>query len=262
MTSPIVVSATAFVVIVSPLRMIVTRSHSSKTSSRRWETYTIATPSSRRDRRTVKTSRISVSVREAVGSSRISTRASVARARATATMVCCTGERSPASLRIDIFWFRRSSCARASRRSARPSTIPKRLGSCSPSRTFSATRRGRHDRELLVERHDAGLVRGAHVGEFDVLATAADLTGVGGVQACHHLDERGLAGAVLAEQRMDLTGLHREPDALERMDPVEALDDVDGFERGLLGERGPLRREGHECTAASARSLQRRTTLG
>ena len=80
-----------------------------------------------------------MSVKDAVGSSRISTRASAASALATETIVCWTGVRSAPSLPTGIGWFSRSSSSLARRRMVAQRTRPPRLGVCSPSRMFSAT---------------------------------------------------------------------------------------------------------------------------
>ncbi len=233
-------SATSFVTIVWPLRMIVRRSQSSKTSSSRCETYTIATPRSRRERRTANRSVISVSVSEAVGSSRMSTLASMASARAKATIVCCTGDRSPASIPRGIFWLMPSSSARARRRRAFHCTMPAAAGRLLAEEDVLGDADRRDDRQLLVERDDPGAVGDAHIGELDLFAVAQHRAGIGGVQAGQDLDERRLAGAVLAEQRVDLSRPHREARVLERVHAVEPLGDVARLERGHRVGQGRL----------------------
>ena len=52
------------------------------------------------------------------------------------------------------------------------------------------------------------------------------LPAVGRQRAGRDRHQRGLARAVLAEQGVDLPGLRLERDALERVDPVEALPHV------------------------------------
>ena len=51
-------------------------------------------------------------------------------------------------------------------------------------------------------------------------------SGGGLVLAAQHLDERGLAGAVLAHQRVDLAGHQLQVDLIERQHAWEALADV------------------------------------
>jgi len=46
---------------------------------------------------------------------------------------------------------------------------------------------------------------------------------VGTENACDRLDERRLAGAVVADERYDLSGVHREIDAAEGDDAAEPL---------------------------------------
>ena len=60
----------------------------------------------------------------------------------------------------------------------------------------------------------------------DRLAGEEDLAAVGLVDAGHDLDQRRFAGAVLAEQRVDLARIERERHVLERLGRVEALGDV------------------------------------
>ena len=107
--------------------------------------------------------------------------------------------------------------------------------------------------ELLVDGGDAGLHGGLRVGEVDHVAEPLDLALVGPVRAGEHLDERGLAGAVLAEEAVHLAGAHFELYAVERpyaregLDHVgEAQDDVAGaaVRGGLLGRGGGARAAG------------------
>ena len=79
------------------------------------------------------------------------------------------------------------------------------------------------DVELLVHRRDAEVERGGRAGDGDRLALPEDLALVGAVGARQHLDERGLAGTVLAEQAVHLAGANVEGHALERVHPGEGL---------------------------------------
>ena len=65
-------------------------------------------------------------------------------------------------------------------------------------------------------------------GLFDLLAHEADGTGLGADQAGDRVQDRGLAGAVCADQRDDLTFLDLEAHVLERVDRV--VIDVDIFD--------------------------------
>ena len=67
----------------------------------------------------------------------------------------------------------------------------------------------RHEHEVLVDHADAGGDRVARAAERDRLAVDQDLALVGLVEAVQDVHQRGLAGAVLAEQGEDLAGLRR-----------------------------------------------------
>ena len=60
----------------------------------------------------------------------------------------------------------------------------------------------------------------------DVGAAKADLAGVERVDAGQNLDQRRLAGAVLAEQRKNLAGPEGHADVRERFRAAEALEDA------------------------------------
>ena len=73
----------------------------------------------------------------------------------------------------------------------------------------------RHERRILVDRLDAvgdGVGRATHV---DLLAPDVDITAGGAHGPGQHLDERRLAGAVVAEQADDLVLEDTEGDAVE-----------------------------------------------
>ena len=85
----------------------------------------------------------------------------------------------------------------------------------------------------------------------DDAAAQADLAGVGAMDAGEDLDQRRLAGAVLAEQRMHLAGADVEVDSVERQRAGEALGQAGDLEQArvcigmagpaLLGPTGPPR---------------------
>ena len=79
--------------------------------------------------------------------------------------------------------------------------------------------------EVLV---DEGHGRAAPAPHLVAIGRAVDedLAAIGPEQAAQHLDERRLAGAVLAQQRHDLAPPHVEADALERPCGAERLHDV------------------------------------
>ena len=63
-------------------------------------------------------------------------------------------------------------------------------------------------------------------GDVHRHAVEDDLAGVGVEHAVDHLDQRRLAGAVLAEQRVDLAGPHPEAHVVVRQHPGERLGDA------------------------------------
>ena len=82
-------------------------------------------------------------------------------------------------------------------------------------------------REVLVDRLDAerfGVARSS--GSTTGLPANADLAAVGGEDAGEDLDQRRLAGAVVAEQAEHLARAQIEAHVLDRMDAAEGLDDV------------------------------------
>ena len=77
--------------------------------------------------------------------------------------------------------------------------------------------------QVLEDDRDPG-VDGLARGQRRVRpARHVDLTGVGRERAAERLDQRGLAGAVVPEQGVDLAGLDGEVHAAERVDPAEGL---------------------------------------
>ena len=100
-------------------------------------------------------------------------------------------------------------------------------------------RQVRQEVDLLVHRRDARCLRLGGAAERHLLAREGDGAGVDAVDARERLDERGLARAVLAHERVHLAGEHAEVDAVERLHAGEGdrdalhLDDRRGD--GCLG---------------------------
>ena len=65
------------------------------------------------------------------------------------------------------------------------------------------------EQQLLVDRGDAAVARLARGDRLELGVADADRAAVGRVDAGDDLDQRRLAGAVLAEQRMHLAGAAR-----------------------------------------------------
>lgn len=95
----------------------------------------------------------------------------------------------------------------------------------------------RDEVHLLVDGGDPGLLRLERAGEADGFAAHAHLALVAPVHTGEHLDEGGLAGPVLADERVDLARAQGEGDVVQGDDAREPLAHRAGFENG-----GPPRR--------------------
>src|SRR5690606_19765231 len=121
----------------------------------------------------------------------------------------------------------------------------------------------RDEHEVLMHHPDAVRHRLPGTGEADRLVVEQDLALVGVVEAEEHVHERGLAGAVLAEQRVDLAGLDGEADRIVRDEGSEALGDATEFEfhplhPGRWGRRtGTGRRGKHDVPGRVAAPAHR-----
>ena len=93
-------------------------------------------------------------------------------------------------------------------------------------------RQVRQQVDLLVDGGNAGLHCGLGRARRDLFAAQADDTGIAREHAGDDLDQRRFAGAVLAEQRMDLAGAKREVDLLQRAHRTEALADPAHLQQG------------------------------
>src|SRR3954454_1187309 len=92
-------------------------------------------------------------------------------------------------------------------------------------------RHQRHRREILEDGGDAALLGVARAVERRVLAVHQQLALVVLVHAREDLDERRLAGAVVAEHARHLVRLHADADVLQRVDVAEELRDVADLEQ-------------------------------
>ena len=86
---------------------------------------------------------------------------------------------------------------------------------------------------LLINGGDTELAGADGVVVGDGPAEDFEASGVGLDGAGDDLDERGLAGAVLADEGVDLAGPQVERDALERADAGEGFVDVGEFKEGV-----------------------------
>ena len=81
----------------------------------------------------------------------------------------------------------------------------------------------RHQVELLIDGGDAGRLRFARISEGDHSPSISISPSSGAMHARKNVHQRRLAGAVLAEQRMDFAGVEREIDAAQRLRAAKAL---------------------------------------
>ena len=82
---------------------------------------------------------------------------------------------------------------------------------------------GRDRGEVLIDHAEAERVRGARIVDRLFAAVDQDVARVRPVVAHDALDQRALAGAVLAEQRMERSGRHLQRHLVERRELAEAL---------------------------------------
>ena len=97
-------------------------------------------------------------------------------------------------------------------------------------REVFCNRQRRHQVEFLVDGADAERLRGRRAVDLDRLAVQKNLAGVAVQRAGHDLDQRRLAGTVLAEQRMHFAGVQAEIDAFQRAHAGKPLDDPTQFD--------------------------------
>ena len=82
------------------------------------------------------------------------------------------------------------------------------------------------EREVLVDDLDAERGGVARAVDGDRLALEQNSPGVDGVDPADALDQSGLAGAVVADERGDLAGVDGEVDVVQHLDGAEALVDA------------------------------------
>src|SRR5271165_24029 len=115
-------------------------------------------------------------------------------------------------------------------------------------------RQRRRQRQRLVDGLDARLARGDRRGEMDDLAAEADLAGVRDHRPADRLDERRLAGAVVADHGDDLAGIEIEVGMVERGDAPVALDELAAGEDGFDAHLATLRIHWSRATATMIRT--------
>jgi hypothetical protein len=105
-----------------------------------------------------------------------------------------------------------------------------------------AHRHGRDQIDLLIDRADAQRAGFARRIDRDALAVDADFALVAADRAGHDLDERGLAGPVLAHERVDFAGLNAKIDVIERPDAGKRFRYAQHFNPRRQGVRHTRRR--------------------
>ena len=92
------------------------------------------------------------------------------------------------------------------------------------------------EREVLVNGRDSEPGRIGGTRDRHGLPLEAETALVGRMDAGDHLDQRRLAGAVVADEGDDLAGTNLEVDVLQRLDRAEAL--ADALQREQRAVRG------------------------
>ncbi|MCY1501378.1 hypothetical protein D9M68_354510 [compost metagenome] len=97
-------------------------------------------------------------------------------------------------------------------------------------------RQQRHQRQFLVDDDDAKVFAVGDRREATRFATVVDLAfiGAGGIDAAQHLHQRRLAGAVFADERVDLAFADLEADIVQRLDARERLGDAPHFKNDIV----------------------------
>ena len=132
----------------------------------------------------------------------------------------CASDNSPTRLLIGM---RSSSVAiRASMRSASAAPPGSRQRRRRQLKIFQHRQIGRQ-RRMLIHDRDAVLAHLPRIGRADVLAVVVDGAGIGVQHAGSDADQRRFAGAVLADDGVNLAGHDQHVDAFERLHRPETL---------------------------------------
>ena len=191
------------------------------------------TPRSRRRFTTTIRRRTSASASAAVGSSMMRTRAFWESALAISTRWRLATERVPTLASTSRSWLSRLSRSwRDAAAHLRPVEAAEAEGGGVAEEDVLGDGELGEEQELLVDGGDAALDRVARGDGGELALADADAAAVGGVHAGDDLDERRLAGAVLAEERVHLAGEDVEVDVLEDADAGEGLRDAGERDEG------------------------------
>ncbi len=122
-----------------------------------------------------------------------------------------------------------------------------------------------YELEVLVDHADAAGDGVAGVAQVHRLALDDDLAVVGVVEPEQHLDERALAGSVLAEQAEDLPAVQLDADVVVGDDRREPLREMPGLQNQFVHGRHsftygwPAAAGGRTFPAVTARTMITRT---
>ncbi len=175
--------------------------------------------------------RPSLMVSDEVGSSRMRSLSSCDRPLAISTICCWPGERVPTGARIDVDLEVGQDLARPLDHRAPPDDA-ERVGGLAAGIDVLGDAQRAHEAALLEDHGDAGVGGALLVEADDRRAVELDRAAVGLVDARHEVHERRLAGAVLADQRVDLAGADLERDVVDRADAGERLGHAPHHEHG------------------------------
>ena len=179
----------------------------------------------------------STSVSDAVGSSSTSRRASTDRARASRVIVLSIGVSDAASRPTSMSTSRRCEDRIDAAPQRRPPHQPEPLGRAVAEHHVLGDRQPGDDGQLLVQGGDALALGVVRIAERPDGRADSDRPSVGSQRPGDDLDQRRLAGAVLAEQGVHLAGGDAQADAVERPRRPERLVDSGYVERSHLDVR-------------------------
>ena len=174
------------------------------------------------------------------GSSMMISRASCDRARAMLTICCAAADSEPTSRRAGSRGGRGGRAAAAAARLATAGRVKPNRELLVAEEDVVGDGQPVDQVELLVDRGDAQAPWRPAGRRADAGSPRQEMCAlVGLVRAGQDLDQRGLAGAVLAEEAVHLAGADVEVDAVEGADAGELLDDA-----GHLEQRSGRRHRG------------------
>ena len=215
----------------TPSRVSETR----RMSSMKCEMKTMAVPSSRSRRKVANRRSTSGGESAEVGSSRMMMRAPENSTRAISISCCRPIGRSPSRASGSTSMPNLASCSPRFARHAPPLHEAEAIGRLRAEKDVLGHRQIGRDAELLMDHGDAGRARVARRAEAGLPAVEHEAAREFRMHAGDDLHQRALAGAVLADETMDLAGGEREVDPAQRLDAAEGLRDLRAVRGGASG---------------------------